>query len=198
MRVLGIDPALAGPTGYGVVDTDGRNCRSVHFGALRAASKTAGHEDRLREIHTLIARLMEQYKPDAVAIEGIFAALNMKTALKLAEVRGVVMLAAAQGEVPVHSYSPREVKSCVAGYGNAGGKWQEIARTIDVSRMGVAVRMRNRVNVGLVVHVTLPLPAKLRSHGFSEPGYNMYAIVRRIEPPVEGDAYAECQVDDLE
>jgi crossover junction endodeoxyribonuclease RuvC len=119
MRVLGIDPALAGPTGYGVVESDGRHCRSVHFGSLRPVAKGVAHEGRLREIHNLIARLVKEYAPDAVAIEGIFTALNMKTALKLAEVRGVVMLAAAQGEVPVHSYSPREVKSCVAGYGNA-------------------------------------------------------------------------------
>jgi len=74
----------------------------------------------------------------------------------------------------------------VAGYGPEGGKWQEVTKTIDVSRMGVAVRMRRRMKHGLVVHVTLPLPAKLRNHGFSEQGYNMYAIVRRVEPPVDG------------
>ena len=54
-----------------------------------------------------------------MALESVFTALNMKTALKLAEVRGVVMLAAAERNIPVHSYSPREVKSCVAGYGHA-------------------------------------------------------------------------------
>lgn len=74
----------------------------------------------------------------------------------------------------------------IAGYGPEGGKWQEVTKTIDVSRMGVAVRMRKRIKHGLVVHVTLPLPAKLRNHGFSEQGYNMYAIVRRVEPLVDG------------
>ena len=71
----------------------------------------------------------------------------------------------------------------MAGYDGAGGKWQEVAKTIDVSRLGVAVKMRKRVRHGAVLHVTLPLPMKLRSHGFSEPGYNMYAIVRRVELP---------------
>lgn len=118
LRVLGIDPAAAGPTGYGVVDTDGRSCRVVQFGALRAARRMAPPE-RLEQIHALLARLMREFAPDVVAIEGIFAALNVKTALKLAEVRGVVMLAAAQEKVPVHSYSPREVKASVAGYGHA-------------------------------------------------------------------------------
>jgi len=74
----------------------------------------------------------------------------------------------------------------VAGYDCNGGKWQEVTKTIDVSRMGVALRMRRRVRHGLVVHITLPLPTKLRSHGFSEAGYNMYAIVRRVEPLIEG------------
>ena len=70
-----------------------------------------------------------------------------------------------------------------AGYDGTGGKWQEVAKTVDVSRIGVAVKMRKRVRHGAVLHVTLPLPLKLRSHGFSEPGYNMYAIVRRVELP---------------
>jgi curved DNA-binding protein CbpA len=74
----------------------------------------------------------------------------------------------------------------VAGYDRAGGKWQEITKTVDVSRMGVAVQMKRRVRPGVVVHVTLPLPTKLRSHGFSEPGYNMYAIVRRVETVRDG------------
>lgn len=74
----------------------------------------------------------------------------------------------------------------IAGYGCSGGKWQEVTKTIDVSRIGVALRMRTRVKHGLVVHITLPLPTKLRSHGFSEAGYNMYAIVRRVEPLIDG------------
>jgi crossover junction endodeoxyribonuclease RuvC len=132
MRVLGIDPALAGATGYGVVETDGHRCRPVRFGVLPArrwprraragpqpASDEPGLAPRLKEIHSGIARLVAEYSPDALAIESVFTALNMKTALKLAEVRGVVMLAAAQSGIPVHSYSPREVKSRVAGYGNA-------------------------------------------------------------------------------
>jgi curved DNA-binding protein CbpA len=74
----------------------------------------------------------------------------------------------------------------IAGYDCSGGKWQEVTKTIDVSRIGVALRMRTRVKHGLVVHITLPLPTKLRSHGFSEAGYNMYAIARRVEPVVDG------------
>ena len=77
------------------------------------------------------------------------------------------------------------VPALVAGYGQKS-KWNEVTRTIDVSRMGVAVQMRRRVRQGAVLHITLPLPTRLRSHGFSDPGYNMYAIVRRVEPVKEG------------
>lgn len=118
MRVLGIDPAAAGPTGYGVVETSGRGFRVLGFGALehaRAASPAA----RLCAVHARMAELMEEFAPDAVAVEAVFAALNMKTAIRLAEVRGVVLLAAAQHDLPVHSYAPREVKASVAGHGNA-------------------------------------------------------------------------------
>jgi crossover junction endodeoxyribonuclease RuvC len=117
-RILGVDPASAGPTGYGVVETDGRTARLIHFGVFQPARK-AEPASRLREIHARLARLVREFSPDAVAIESVFSALNVKTALKLAEVRGVVMLAAAQGNVPVHSYSPLEVKSSVTGYGHA-------------------------------------------------------------------------------
>ena len=74
----------------------------------------------------------------------------------------------------------------VAGYEHTGKKWQEVTKTIDVSRIGVAIRMRSPVKHGIVLHITLPLPTKLRSHGFSEAGYNMYAIVRRVEPLTDG------------
>jgi len=122
-RVLGVDPAAAGATGYGVIESDGRRCRMLRFGALRAKGGRKGPEhfpERLREIHSLLAELIEEFQPHGVAIESVFTAQNIKTALRLAEVRGVVLLAAAQHSVPVCSYSPREVKASVAGYGNAG------------------------------------------------------------------------------
>ena len=130
MRVLGIDPASAGMTGYGVVDSDGRHCHPVHFGAMPAPKKprraarngngaSTASLHQLCEVHALVKRLLADYQPDAVALEGVFAALNVKTALRLSEVRGVVLLAAAQAGIPVHTYSPREVKSRITGYGHA-------------------------------------------------------------------------------
>jgi crossover junction endodeoxyribonuclease RuvC len=121
IRVLGVDPAAAGPTGYGIVESDGRTCRSLHYGALKVADKLRKESvgAALEAVHSLVSRLLREFSPDALAVESIFSALNVKTALRLAEVRGVVLLAAAQRGVEVHSYAPRLIKASVAGYGHA-------------------------------------------------------------------------------
>jgi crossover junction endodeoxyribonuclease RuvC len=127
-RVLGIDPAAAGPTGYGIVESDGRKCRVVHYGALKVADQirkeSAGAA--LEAVHKLICGLLRDFSPDALAVEAIFAALNVKTALRLAEVRGVVLLAAAQHGIDIYSYAPRLIKASVAGYGNADKRHMQV------------------------------------------------------------------------
>ncbi|MGA8869677.1 MAG: crossover junction endodeoxyribonuclease RuvC [Candidatus Acidiferrales bacterium] len=118
LRVLGVDPAIVGATGFGVIEVDGSGARLMRFGAWKIPA-TVTFAVRLREIHFLVSGIVQQFAPDAVAVESVFAALNVGTALKLAEVRGVVLLAAAQAQIPAHSYSPREVKANVTGYGAA-------------------------------------------------------------------------------
>jgi crossover junction endodeoxyribonuclease RuvC len=132
IRVLGLDPAAAGPTGYGIVESEGRKCRALHYGALRVAEKrkeSAGAA--LEAVHSLICDLIRQFSPDMVAVESIFSALNVRTALRLAEVRGVVLLAAAQHHVEVFSYAPREIKASIAGYGHANKRqMQQMVRAL--------------------------------------------------------------------
>ena len=74
----------------------------------------------------------------------------------------------------------------VTGYDRRNGKWQEMTETIDVGRTGVRLRLRRRVKHGTVLYITLPLPTKLRAHGFAEQSYNVYTLVRRVEPPRQG------------
>ena len=127
-RVLGIDPAAVGATGYAVLETDParqNEFRVLHYGAARPARR-ATPEMRLESIHRLVAGLLEEYLPGVVAVEAPFAALNLRSALLLAEVRGVVLLAAAQRNVPVESYSPREIKASVAGYGQASKEQMQV------------------------------------------------------------------------
>jgi crossover junction endodeoxyribonuclease RuvC len=108
----------------------------LRFGALRPTARRGSGEPlssqiHLRDIHALVAGLIREFAPDGVAIESVFTALNIKTALRLAEVRGVILLAAAQAGVASFSYSPREVKATVAGYGNAGKEQvQQMVRAV--------------------------------------------------------------------
>ncbi len=134
MRVLGVDPAAAGPTGYAVLESDGRASRALRFGTLRHAAR-AEFPARLREIHRMVTKLLREFVPDAIAVESVFAAPNLSTSLRLAEVRGVVLLAAAQAGIAAHSYSPREVKAAVAGYG--GATKQQMQRMVG-SLLGLA------------------------------------------------------------
>src|SRR5437016_4281863 len=128
LRVLGVDPATAGPTGFGIVESDGRRCRVLHFGALKVGTKRQKESAGLvlQEVHIRVCGLIEEYSPDALAIESVFTALNMRTALRLAEVRGVILLAAAQHGVTVSSYAPREVKASVAGHGHADKRQMQL------------------------------------------------------------------------
>jgi len=127
-RILGVDPAASGPTGYGVIETDGRNYRVLQYGALRIPPKRQKSSAGacLHDVHALLCQLIEEFHPHAMAVESVFTALNMRTALRLAEVRGVVLLAAEQHGIEVRSYSPREVKACVAGYGHADKKQMQL------------------------------------------------------------------------
>jgi len=128
LRVLGVDPAASGPTGYAIIEREGRACRVLHYGAFKVAAKrqksSAGAA--LQDVHALLCQLIAKFKPQVMAVESVFTALNMRTALRLAEVHGVVLLAGEQLGVEVHSYSPREVKACVAGYGHADKKQMQL------------------------------------------------------------------------
>jgi crossover junction endodeoxyribonuclease RuvC len=128
LRILGVDPAAAGPTGFGIIEGDGRRCRMLHYGALQVSPKRQKESSGavLHDIHALLCRLLDEFSPDVLAVESVFTALNMRTALRLAEVRGVVLLAAAQRGVVVHSYSPREVKAAIAGYGHADKRQMQL------------------------------------------------------------------------
>ena len=127
LRILGVDPAAAGPTGYGIVEMNSGICRALHYGALRVAEKrklSAGAA--LEAVHSLLCDLIREFSPHAIAVESIFSALNVKTALRLAEVRGVVLLAAAQHQIEIFSYAPREIKSSVTGYGHSDKRQVQI------------------------------------------------------------------------
>jgi crossover junction endodeoxyribonuclease RuvC len=117
VRVFGIDPGSE-RTGYGCIETDGSRHRIVLCGAI-ATSPSAPFADKLLDIHVRLTALLGECRPDFVAVENLFYATNVRSALKLGHARGVAMLAAVEAGVPVHEYTPAEIKRAVVGYGRA-------------------------------------------------------------------------------
>lgn len=117
MRVLGVDCGSTG-TGVGVIESTGRDYRVLHYGAIRP-SRTQPFGERLLKIHQELEKLVRRFRPQTIAVEQVFQAFNVKSALQLSQVRGVVLLTAARARVPVSEYSALTVKSSVVGYGRA-------------------------------------------------------------------------------
>ena len=117
MRIFGIDPGSE-RTGYGCVETDGRVTRLVLCGAISAPAADP-FPQRLARIHRELLAALTQCAPDCVAIESLFHAANISSALKLGHARGVAVLAAVEAGYPVVEYSPAEIKRAVVGYGRA-------------------------------------------------------------------------------
>jgi crossover junction endodeoxyribonuclease RuvC len=117
VRVFGIDPG-SDRTGYGCIDSDGRRHRLVLCGAIRSGVAGA-FPDKLAAIHRALTELLAQARPECVAIESLFYATNVRSALKLGHARGVAMLAAVEAGLPVIEYTPAEIKRAVVGYGRA-------------------------------------------------------------------------------
>ena len=120
MRILGIDCGSR-ITGYGVIEAKGRERRSVGYGAIRLPAERDLAE-RLLSLAESLEEVLRRFEPEEVAIEDVFAKRNIRSAFVLASVRGAAMLTAARAGLKVASYTPSQVKSSVAGYGNAGKK----------------------------------------------------------------------------
>jgi len=117
VRIVGIDPGSE-RTGYGCVETDGRRHRLVTCGAITAAAADA-FPDRLARIYRELSALLVKTRPECVAVESVFHAVNARSALKLGHARGVALLAAVEAGCTVVEYTPAEVKRAVVGYGRA-------------------------------------------------------------------------------
>jgi crossover junction endodeoxyribonuclease RuvC len=117
MRVLGIDPGSR-ITGYGIIDKEGNRLVHVDNGAIF----TDSHRDfpmRLQRIYRGLTEIIAQYRPDAVAVENIFFATNVQSALKLGQARGAAIVAGVNAGLPVFEYTALQVKQAVVGHGRA-------------------------------------------------------------------------------
>ena len=117
MRIFGIDPGSQ-RTGYGCVETDGRRHHLIACGAITVAASDS-FPQRLARIHRELAVLLALHRPECVAVESVFHAVNARSAIKLGHARGVAILAAVEAGCHVVEYTPAEVKRAVVGYGRA-------------------------------------------------------------------------------
>ena len=117
MIILGIDPGFA-RVGWGVLEVQNSEFRIQNYGCVET-SKNTDSQDRLVSVYKEVCALIKKYKPDVLAIEELFFTNNAKTAFKVGEARGVIILAGALQKIPVFSYTPLQVKIAVTGYGSA-------------------------------------------------------------------------------
>jgi crossover junction endodeoxyribonuclease RuvC len=115
--ILGIDPGLA-RMGYGVISQSGSQLKALEYGTMTSEAHTEA-EQRLVVLFEKLQKVLKKVKPDEVAIEELFFARNVKTAISVGQARGVALLACGLANVPVFEYKPMEVKQAVAGFGAA-------------------------------------------------------------------------------
>ena len=115
-RIIGIDPGSR-ITGYGVIDSDGQSFKLVEAGCIRLPDTV--FSCRLKRLHEQIREVCNQHQPQMAAVEQVFYARNVRSALQLGQVRGVVLLSLITSNCEVFEYSALEVKSAVTGYGRA-------------------------------------------------------------------------------
>ncbi len=117
IRILGIDPGYA-IVGFGILDYNGFEFTPVKYGAI---TTDAGMDfsKRLRVIHEDTELIFDKFKPDCMAIERLYFTTNQKTAIDVAQARGIIILSSAMRNIPVSEYTPLQVKQAVVGYGKA-------------------------------------------------------------------------------
>jgi crossover junction endodeoxyribonuclease RuvC len=117
VKVLGIDPGSE-TLGWGVVEGSGLKYSLIDFGTVKSSPKES-FSKRLLKIYDGVEAVINTFKPDVISVEEAFYANNVKVALKLGQVRGVVLLSGEKNNLEISEYSPRLIKQTVVGYGNA-------------------------------------------------------------------------------
>jgi crossover junction endodeoxyribonuclease RuvC len=115
--IFGLDPSLRS-TGYGIIHVEGREMKALAYGVIKNSDKMVPSRC-LVAIYQQVADLLQQYKPDAAAVESIIYLQNYQTAITLGSARGAALLALAEASLPIYEYAPRRVKAAATGRGGA-------------------------------------------------------------------------------
>lgn len=161
MRILGIDPGYA-IVGYGILDYSQSEFQVVSFGAITTAADMS-FTKRLEVIYNDMCQLLDTYKPDEMGIEKLFFNTNQKTAIDVAQARGVTLLPAIQRGIPISEYTPLQVKNSIVGYGRAE-KHQVQAMTKNILKLKAVPRPDDTADA-LAIAIT---------HGYSYRIKDMY------------------------
>lgn len=129
MRILGVDPGFA-ITGYSIIDYVGNKFKLIDSGAVTTPAGMS-FPLRLSKIYTELGQIIDQYQPDAVSVEELFFNNNVKTAINVAQARGIILVVGCQKNIPTFEYTPLQVKQAVVGYGRADKiQVQKMVKTI--------------------------------------------------------------------
>ncbi|ABR30899.1 Holliday junction resolvase [Thermosipho melanesiensis] len=120
MKIIGIDPGY-GILGYGVLEKSGNKISHITHGVITTDKELSMYK-RLQVIYEEFLRLLKEYSPDACAIESLFFYKNVKTAIRVGEARGVILLATSQMDLPLYEFTPYQVKNNITGYGHSDKK----------------------------------------------------------------------------
>ena len=127
--ILGIDPGF-GRIGWGIVIQEGTEWHPVNYGCIETSIKDS-FVDRLAELHKEIIKIIKKYKPTRMAVEDLFFFKNVKTAIKVGQARGVILLAGVENNLPIDEFTPLQIKQAITGYGRAEKQqMQKMVQTI--------------------------------------------------------------------
>lgn len=115
--ILGIDPGFA-TTGFALIKEKNKELEVIDYGVITTTTKQEFSE-RLKYLHQALTKIMKKYQPDAVCVEQLYFAKNVKTALNVGQARGVILLTAILNKLPLYEFTPLQVKQAVCGYGQA-------------------------------------------------------------------------------
>lgn len=127
-RILGIDPGFA-RTGWGIINA-GARVELVDYGCIET-QKSMDYSERLISLSKELNKIIKRYNPQLAGVEQLFFVKNVKTGIQVGEARGIIILTLAQSKLPIHEFTPLQVKQAVAGYGNADkGQVQRMVKTL--------------------------------------------------------------------
>lgn len=129
MKILGIDPGIA-IVGYSIIECKGNNFKALEYGCIKTDSKME-FPDRLKMVYDELLNIIDEYRPDDLAIEELFFNKNVKTAMMVGQARGVEILAGKNKGLEIFEYTPLQIKQAVVGYGRAEkGQVQEMVKIL--------------------------------------------------------------------